>query len=69
MPEDLRPATAIATQESAGIGGLVLVKLRLHDDKLEVYDRLEVAGVRIALTPAERDALKVLLLRVAKGGR
>jgi hypothetical protein len=63
MPEELRPTPAIATQESSNIGGLVPVRLWVD------YDQLVVCGVSIALTPAERDALKAVLLRVAKGGR
>jgi hypothetical protein len=63
MPEDLRPTAAIATQEASTMGGLVPV--RLWTD----YDKLIVAGVSVALTPAERDALRARFLRLAKGGR
>jgi hypothetical protein len=63
MPEDLRPTPAIAAQQASNMGGLVPV--RLWTD----YDKLIVAGVSIALTPAERDALRARFLRLAKGGR
>jgi hypothetical protein len=63
MPEELRPTAAIATQEPTNLGGLVPV--RLWTD----YDKLIVAGVSIALTPAERDALRARFLRLARGGR
>jgi hypothetical protein len=63
MSEELRPMSAIAAQQASNMGGLVPV--RLWTD----YDKLIVAGVSIALTPAERDALRARFLRLARGGR
>jgi hypothetical protein len=63
MPEELRPTPAIAMQEATNLAGLVPARLWVE------YDKLVACGVSVALTPAERDALRARFLRLARGGR